>query len=57
VILVPSLIVDQGDRYIEMGLPLWATTYALAVADLLALISRNVARRRRAPESLPLRHA
>jgi hypothetical protein len=58
VILVPSLIVDQGDRYIEMALPLWAVAYALAVSDLLPLISRNVAHRRRlAPQTPPLRHA
>ena len=34
-ILVPSLIVDQGDRCIEMALPRWAAAYALAVSDLL----------------------
>jgi hypothetical protein len=46
-ILVPSLIVDQGDRYIEMALPLWAAAYALAVSDLLPDISRSVSRWRR----------
>jgi hypothetical protein len=55
VILVPSLIVDQGDRYIEVALPLWAAAYALAVSDLLPDISRSIARwRRKAPQSLPL---
>jgi hypothetical protein len=55
VILVPSLIVDQGDRYIEMALPLWAAAYALAVSDLLPDISRSIARwRRKSPQSLPL---
>ncbi|HEX9098375.1 MAG TPA: hypothetical protein VF956_02680 [Candidatus Dormibacteraeota bacterium] len=44
VILVPSLIFDQGDRYIEMALPLWAAAYALAVSDLLSLI-RSITRR------------
>jgi hypothetical protein len=55
VILVPSLIVDQGDRYIEMALPLWAAAYALAVSDLLPDVFRIVANwRRKAPQSLPL---
>jgi hypothetical protein len=57
-ILVPSLIVDQGDRYIEMALPLWAAAYALAVSDLLPDLFRVVAQvRRNAPQSLPLRDA
>jgi hypothetical protein len=57
-ILVPSLIVDQGDRYIEMALPLWAAAYALAVSDLLPVISGSVAHwRRKAPQSFPFRHA
>jgi len=43
-ILVPSLIVDQGDRYIEMALPLWAAAYALAVSDLLPDVLRIVRR-------------
>jgi len=51
-ILVPSLIVDQGDRYIEMALPLWAAAYALAVSDLLPDVFRIVAHlRRNAPQS------
>jgi hypothetical protein len=57
-ILVPSLIFDQGDRYIEMALPLWAAAYALAVSELLPVIFRSVARwRRKTPQSLPPRHA
>jgi len=49
-ILVPSLIVDQGDRYIEMALPLWAAAYALAVSDLAPDIFRLIGRlRRKAP--------
>lgn len=46
VTLVPSLIVDQGDRYILMALPLWAAAYALTISDLLAAISETLARRR-----------
>jgi hypothetical protein len=57
VILVPSLIVDQGDRYIEMALPIWAAAYALAVSELLPLISRAVARwRGKSPPSVPFSH-
>jgi hypothetical protein len=57
-ILVPSLIFDQGDRYIEMALPLWAAAYALAVSDLLPVIFRSVTHwRRKAPQSLPPSHA
>ena len=43
--LTPSLIVDQGDRYIEVVLPLWVAAYALAVADLLPDVSRILQRR------------
>jgi hypothetical protein len=39
VILLSSLIVDQGDRYITAALPLWAAAYGLAVADLLPDVS------------------
>ena len=50
VTLIPSLIVDQGDRYIELALPLWAAAYGLAVADLLPDVSRAFARfSRKAP--------
>lgn len=42
VTLVPTLIVDQGDRYIEVALPLWVTAYGLAVADLLPDVSHAV---------------
>jgi len=45
--LAPSLIVDQGDRYIEVVLPLWAAAYGLAVADLLPDVSRIFQRWRR----------
>lgn len=34
-ILMPSLIYDQGDRYIQMAAPLWSAAYALAVFALL----------------------
>jgi hypothetical protein len=54
-ILVPSLIFDQGDRYIEMALPLWAAAYTLAVSDLLPVISQSLTRRRQESlQSLPL---
>ena len=32
VIILPTVIVTQGDRYSVMALPLWATAYALALA-------------------------
>jgi hypothetical protein len=46
VTLLPSLIVDQGDRYVEVALPLWTVAYGLAVADLLPDMSRAVGRLR-----------
>ncbi len=46
VTLLPSLIVDQGDRYVEVALPLWIAAYGLAVADLLPDVSRAVGRLR-----------
>jgi hypothetical protein len=45
-ILLPSLIYDQGDRYIDMALPLWASAYALAVVELLPDVSNVVQRLR-----------
>jgi hypothetical protein len=47
VTLLPSLIVDQGDRYIELALPLWAAAYGLAVADLLPDVSHALQRLQR----------
>jgi hypothetical protein len=44
VTLLPSLIVDQGDRYIELALPLGAAAYGLAVADLLPDVSHALQR-------------
>ena len=44
VTLLPSLIVDQGDRYVEMAVPLWAAAYGLAVAGLLPDVSHALAR-------------
>jgi hypothetical protein len=44
VTLLPSLIVDQGDRYVEMAVPLLAAAYGLAVADLLPDVSRALER-------------
>jgi hypothetical protein len=44
VTLLPSLIVDQGDRYVEMAVPLWAAAYGLAVADLLPDVSHALER-------------
>jgi hypothetical protein len=41
-VLVPSLIYDQGDRYVNMALPLWAVAYALAVSDLIPELRRIV---------------
>ena len=46
--VLPSLIVDQGDRYIQVALPLWACAYGLAVADLLPDVSRAFVRLREA---------
>jgi hypothetical protein len=34
-VLLPSLIYDQGDRYIQMAVPFWAVAYALAITELL----------------------
>ena len=34
-VLLQSLIYDQGDRYIQMAVPLWAVAYALAATYLL----------------------
>jgi hypothetical protein len=45
VTLLPSLIVDQGDRYVAVALPLWAVAYGLAVADLLPEVLRIFGRR------------
>jgi hypothetical protein len=57
-LLVPSLIFDQGDRYIQMAVPLWAAAYALAVSDLLPVISESVVGwRRKSSQSVPLHHA
>lgn len=44
VTVIPSLIVNQGDRYIELALPLWAAAYGLAVADLLPDVSHALQR-------------
>ena len=46
VVLVPSLIYDQGDRYVNMAVPFWAVAYALAVSDLIPEI-RQIVRDRR----------
>lgn len=37
-ILYPSLIYDQGDRYVNMALPFWAVAYTLAVIELLPAV-------------------
>jgi hypothetical protein len=42
-----SLINTQGDRYIDMAVPLWVAAYALAFSDWLTVGSRAAARRRR----------
>jgi hypothetical protein len=39
-VLVPSLIYDQGDRYVNMAVPFWAVAYALAVSDVIPEIRR-----------------
>ena len=44
VILLSGLIVDQGDRYIQVALPLWAAAYGLAIADLLPDVAHGFAR-------------
>ncbi len=44
VILLSGLIVDQGDRYVQVALPVWAAAYALAIADLLPDVSHALAR-------------
>jgi hypothetical protein len=50
VTLVPTLIVDQGDRYVEVALPLWAAAYGLAVADLLPDVSQALRALQRKPQ-------
>ncbi len=41
-VLVPSLIYDQGDRYVDMAVPFWAVAYALAISDLIPEIRQIV---------------
>ncbi|HEX2681107.1 MAG TPA: hypothetical protein VHQ03_07425 [Candidatus Dormibacteraeota bacterium] len=47
---IPTLIVDQGDRYIVVALPLWVAAYGLAVADLLPDVSHVVQLWQRRPQ-------
>jgi len=47
---IPTLIVDQGDRYIVVALPLWVAAYGLAVADLLPDVSHVVQIWQRKPQ-------
>jgi hypothetical protein len=49
VTVLPSLIADQGDRYVEVALPLWAAAYGLAVSDLIPEVARVFAGRERQP--------
>lgn len=42
-----SLITTQGDRYIDMAVPLWVAAYALAAAGLLTYFRERVRRSRR----------
>ncbi len=44
-VLVPSLIYDQGDRYVNMAVPFLAVSYALAISDLIPEIRRIVMHR------------
>lgn len=44
VILLSGLIVDQGDRYVQVALPVWAAAYGLAIADLLPDVAHAFAR-------------
>jgi hypothetical protein len=41
-VLVPSLIYDQGDRYVSMAVPFWAVAYALAVSNVIPEIRQIV---------------
>ena len=50
-VLVPSLIYDQGDRYVNMAVPFWTVAYALAVSDLIPEIRRLVQRHDRRPQA------
>jgi hypothetical protein len=43
-ILVPSLIYDQGDRYIDMAMPFWVVAYVVAIVNLAPFAARVVAR-------------
>ena len=51
VILLSSLIVDQGDRYVAVALPVWATAYGLAIADLLPDLSHALVRLQAKPDA------
>lgn len=51
-ILYPSLIYDQGDRYIDMAMPFWTVAYAMAIAELAPDVLRFVARLRGRDPSL-----
>jgi hypothetical protein len=47
-ILYPSLIYDQGDRYINMAMPFWSVAYVVAVVQLLPDVAMLLNRRSRA---------
>lgn len=44
-VLVPSLIYDQGDRYVNMAVPFWLVAYALALSNLITEARRIVMQR------------
>jgi len=46
-VLLPSLIYDQGDRYIDMAMPFWVVAYSLAFTQLLPDAAQVVTRLRR----------
>jgi hypothetical protein len=43
-VLLSTLINTQGDRYIEMALPLWAAAYAVAASDLWLVVQNKLRR-------------
>lgn len=47
-----ALVIHNGDRYIDMAVPLWAAAYAIAISQLVPTVSR-IARRRPATRISP----
>jgi hypothetical protein len=46
-VFLGSLINTQGDRYVDMAVPLWAAVYAVATLELAGLIRPHLSRLRK----------